>query len=184
VRGALRTFRDISAGLLVLALALDPLAGRLLWLSCQKALLRHDVAKHIVSLAREDGLVLFEFTKFEAGILLRWEHPREFEYQGRMYDIVEAQDLGDAVRYLCWWDRQETRLNAEMRSLALRALGQTPRIGEKSLQSADGSRLFCRPSRPDGPAVSSAPTSCPSGRPSGLYVHFPLNPPTPPPERG
>lgn len=184
MRGALRTSRDLAAGLLVLALVLDPLAGRLLWLSYQKILVRKDVAKHIVSRAREGGLVLFQFTKFEAGILLRWEHPREFEYQGKMYDVVEAQELGDTVRYLCWWDRQETKLNAEMRSLVLRAVGQAPRLGEKSPQSGGGSKLFCGPSCPAGPAGAPDSSFGSSGRPSGLYDRFPLIPPTPPPERG
>lgn len=184
MRRALRLPSNLAAGLLVLALVLDPLAGRLLWLSYQKTLVRKDVGKHILPGVREDGLVLFQFTKFEAGILLRWEHAREFEYQGRMYDVVETQELGDTVRYLCWWDSEETKLNAEMRSLALRAVGQAPRLGGKNPQSAAGSKLFCRPSRRDGPAVSPDSSCGPSGRQSGFYNHFPLSPPTPPPERG
>jgi hypothetical protein len=39
---------------------------------------------------------------------LKWEHDKEFEYNGQMYDVVEVADIGDSLQYLCWWDKAET----------------------------------------------------------------------------
>lgn len=69
----------------------------------------------IAGLDKEE-LVLLKFTKADS-VKLRWEHDREFEYQGEMYDVVERHIKGDTTYYYCWWDFEETILNQKLQSL-------------------------------------------------------------------
>ena len=62
-------------------------------------------------------LVLLTFAKSETENLLQWEHSREFEYGGEMYDVVETRKNKDSVSYLCWWDNEETKLNQQLSKL-------------------------------------------------------------------
>lgn len=120
----------LFAGLLALVFLVDPISGVFAWIHLEKAIVRGEARRHIVSGAGEDGLVVLEFTKTEAESLLRWEHPREFEYDGQMYDIADSWTRGDTVFYRCWWDRAETRLNNRLRELAVRAFGDAPKMGD------------------------------------------------------
>lgn len=64
----------------------------------------------------KDELVLLKFTKADSAEL-RWEHAREFEHHGEMYDIVERSLQGDTTYYYCWWDHEETKLNKKLQSI-------------------------------------------------------------------
>ncbi|TFV94361.1 hypothetical protein E4S40_10050 [Algoriphagus kandeliae] len=50
------------------------------------------------------------FTQEESQTLLDWEHEREFEYQGEMYDVLEIKEKGDQIEYLVWHDQEESEL--------------------------------------------------------------------------
>lgn len=64
-----------------------------------------------------DALVLLKFSKKEIPTKLRWEHSKEFEYDGQMYDIVDVKVKGDSIFYRCWWDHEETALNKKLKKL-------------------------------------------------------------------
>lgn len=53
-------------------------------------------------------IVLLKFSTAEHKTKLRWEHAKEFEYRGNMYDVIESKVVGDTTYYSCWWDREET----------------------------------------------------------------------------
>lgn len=125
--GALRA---LAVGLVALAFVADPTAGSLTWLNIERAIVKKAVDHHIVAGIEASDLVLLEFSREETETLLRWEHAREFEYDGQMYDVVETWAVGGTVYYRCWWDREETALNNRMRILALRGLGDSPRVGD------------------------------------------------------
>ncbi len=55
---------------------------------------------------------------------LRWEHSKEFEYRGQMYDVASKFVMGDTTIFYCWWDHEETALNKKLRSLVQLAMGQ------------------------------------------------------------
>ncbi len=76
-----------------------PLAATFAWLHVRKALVRAVVQEEIQAGMDEEALVLLKFTDTEAQLLLHWEHDREFEYLGQMYDIVETEQIGDTVYY-------------------------------------------------------------------------------------
>ncbi len=118
------------AGLLAVLFLADPIVGVSAWIYARKAAVRHEVRRHIISRTERTGLVLLEFSKAETESLLRWEHSREFEFSGQMYDIVESWTEGDRIYYRCWWDRAETRLNKILRELAVRSFGAAaPKFG-------------------------------------------------------
>lgn len=135
--GALRA---LAVVLVALPFVADPTAGSLTWLDLERANVKKAVDRHIVAGIEAGDLVLLEFSRAETETLLRWEHAREFEYDGQMYDVVETWAVGDTVFYRCWWDREETALNNRMRLLALRALGDAPRVGDKGASLGTSSR--------------------------------------------
>lgn len=71
-------------------------------------------------------LTMLVFSHNHIQRLLRWEHDGEFEYKGQMYDVVETTSDRDSVRYLCWPDHHETRLNRHLNHLVSQALGAHP----------------------------------------------------------
>jgi hypothetical protein len=173
--------RALAAGSLALLFILDPSFGSLTWLNLRKAIVRNGVDRRIVAGIEDGGLVVLEFSKDESRTLLRWEHFREFEYDGRMYDVVETWAVGDKVYYRCWWDREETELNDRMRALAARALGDVPRIGDpgdergSSLRSSAFLLAGRWPLRTPGPLAVQVRTF------SSSYTSVSLSPPSPPP---
>lgn len=80
----------------------------------------------------KDELVLFKFTETEKQNDLRWEHSKEFEYKGEMYDIVETQFHGDTTYYWCWWDYEETKLNKQLDGLLAFAYKKDTRTNSKN----------------------------------------------------
>lgn len=72
-----------------------------------------------------EELVLLKFSKEETQTKLRWEHSKEFEYNGQMYDIVSKEVKGDSIFYRCWWDHDETKLNKKLKSLVANAFNKS-----------------------------------------------------------
>ncbi len=78
------------------------------YLSLQQKYIKEGVKNKIEEGIRENELVKLTFSTSEIDKVLRWEHDKEFEYNGQMYDVVEVTDVGDSLQYLCWWDKAET----------------------------------------------------------------------------
>jgi len=108
-----------------------PLAGTYIILKNQKKIIRKEVKRNIIKGIDQEQLVLLKFHKKEIFNLLRWEHSKEFEYNGEMYDIVNTENKGDSVYYYCWWDYKETALNKELRELTMSALEKDKRSNEQ-----------------------------------------------------
>ncbi len=108
--------RKIAAIVLLLAL-FAPMTASYTWLQFQKSLVKKEVKEQIDAGIERDKLVLLEFSKEEAKTKLRWEHSREFEYRGNMYDIVKTKVKQDSVYYWCWLDHEETKLNDQIITL-------------------------------------------------------------------
>jgi len=71
--------------------------------------------KMIEGLDREE-LALIKLSKKHSD-KLKWEHSKEFEYRGEMYDVVYKKETTDSLFYWCWWDHEETQLNKQRASL-------------------------------------------------------------------
>lgn len=153
------------------------------WLQHKKTKVRKEVKRQLLAGKADDELVLLKFSLEASKTELRWEHSREFEYQGQMYDIVRTEQRGDSVIYHCCWDREETQLNAAIKTLVSRILhkdvehnSQQERLFSflKSLYHAGMSEWHL-------PCLA----ECVSGFPANPVVfppHPTLSPPIPPPE--
>ena len=113
----------LSTGLLLCLIL--PFAATWKFLSIQL----HQVKKE-VSIQIRDGKpdrpeVLLKFTP-EQSAQLYWEHSKEFEYKGEMYDVIRTEEKGDTVFYWCYWDKKETRLKKSLDNLLTNAIGQGP----------------------------------------------------------
>lgn len=101
-----------------------PISGTYLALQYQKFQVRKEVKEHVVAHTDKEELVLLKFTPAQAQADLQWEHSKEFEYQGQMYDVVETSVRNDTIYYWCWWDHEETKLNRQLTTLLADVLEQ------------------------------------------------------------
>jgi hypothetical protein len=106
--------KSLSIWLLVVLIA--PAVLAVSWLHFEKRQVKREVKWNMIAGLDNEELVLLKFTQVDSA-KLRWEHDREFEHQGEMYDIVERQIKGDTTYYYCWWDHEETKLNQKLQSL-------------------------------------------------------------------
>ncbi len=86
--------------------------------------MRHEVKEMILAGMDNSDLVLLKFSKQSAKKNLDWEHSREFEYQGDMYDVVRSESTIDSVSYWCWKDEKESKLNKSISSLVNKVMNQ------------------------------------------------------------
>ena len=71
----------------------------------------------------QDEQLLWKFSTEDAKLKLDWEHSREFEYKGEMYDVLRSETKGDSIWYWCYWDRKETKLWKELNVLLVNLMG-------------------------------------------------------------
>ncbi len=108
--------KKIISFLLLLSFAI-PFWGAVTVLQFQKAKTRKEVKKQIKAGLFPEELTLLVFSKTEAKGLLHWEHDKEFEFNGQMYDVVERGQSGDSVWFLSYWDHHETKIKKSLKDL-------------------------------------------------------------------
>ena len=159
-----------------------PFTGTFCWLHFQKSLVKKKLKTEIIAHLDQQELVFLKFSKAEKDTRLKWEHAKEFEYQGQMYDIVKSELTGDSVSYWCWPDHEETRLNRNLNKLVAMALGVDPQNKEnqqhlmnfiKTLYHADRFQWSALPF----PELNLFPCTC-----TFVYASLCKSPPVPPPE--
>lgn len=94
------------------------------FLQFEKSAIRREIKWKMIASMDNEELVLLKFTKEETETKLRWEHSKEFEYDGQMYDIVSKEIKGDSIFYRCWWDHEETELNKKLKKMVAIAFDQ------------------------------------------------------------
>lgn len=100
-----------------------PFIGSFIWLKHQKHQVKKSIKKEIIAGIDSSELEKLSFTLEQSQTDLEWEHSKEFEYQGNMYDIVKQEIVGDSIFYLCWLDVEETVLNKKLSALLAVAWG-------------------------------------------------------------
>lgn len=103
-----------------------PFFGAWQFLSIQIHQIREQVHAIVLHNLTEDQKLLLTFSNEDALTKLEWEHSREFEYNGEMYDVISLEVNGDSTSYLCYHDVRETRAKNELRNVIASALGSTP----------------------------------------------------------
>lgn len=121
--------------ILLISSLIGPYLGISLYLKHEKKMLKREIKHRIIEGINRSELVELSFTPEEEK-QLRWEHSKEFEYKGEMYDVVESKSENGKITYWCWWDNEETSLNRRLNSLLSRALNDThPSNSTKNAQS-------------------------------------------------
>ena len=98
-------------GILLFLCLLAPVVSTFSYLHYHKRSVRKHLKHDMMKTLDKDSFTLLKFSKEEAKNELNWEHSREFEFEGEMYDVVQTIEIGDSIHYYCWWDHKETRLN-------------------------------------------------------------------------
>lgn len=87
------------------------------WLSMEKRQIQKNVRNFILPSVDESELIIFEVSTSDTTTHFKWKHSKEFEYQGKMYDIVKRKQTGDEITYLVWQDDEETVINSKIKQL-------------------------------------------------------------------
>lgn len=106
-------------GIIVLLLALvNPMYYAYVGYHLELKKIKREVKNKLIFDTPREELVTLKFelggNEFKS---LDWKHSSEFEFQGKMFDIVEADTIGHFIQYLCFPDKQETALNQEFDDL-------------------------------------------------------------------
>ena len=120
-----------NIGIFLLLCLLLPSAGTYVWLTFHKKNLKKEVKHKLIAGIDKEELVLLKFSKAEVDKKLKWEHSKEFEYEGQMYDVVETKTTKDSISYWCWWDYEETKLNQKLNKIFIGVLGEDNQTKEK-----------------------------------------------------
>lgn len=122
--------RKLPGILLLLCLA-APLIGTYAGLRFEKYRVRKELKIRMLAGLPDSVLVFFQFSKNACNTLLRWEHAREFEYRGEMFDVVKQSVRNDSLLLWCWRDHAETKLNSQLRRLIAEYQNNDPCRHEK-----------------------------------------------------
>lgn len=161
---------------------LVPFTGTYLWLYCEKAAVKQQVKQKILGGIDKEELISLTFKTTETSEILHWEHPGEFEYLGRMYDVVETKVKGDSISYWCWPDHEETQLNRQINEMAKTDTEKNTPINNSLIKYLDFGKDICHP---NAPVVKTDVQNELQSRPD-RRINIPVftlnTPPSPPPE--
>jgi hypothetical protein len=85
------------------------------WLSMEKRQIQKHVRNNILPSVDESELVIFEVSASDTSSQFKWKHAKEFEFNGKMYDIVDRKQTDDDITYLVWQDDEETAINSKIK---------------------------------------------------------------------
>ncbi len=103
-----------------------PFWGTMGYLQFQRKLHRKEIKRQLQAGIPRENLVELRFSREDSARLIKWKHEREFEYLGRMYDIVEKDSRADSLIYHCIPDHRESWLNHEADRILARSSGSDP----------------------------------------------------------
>jgi hypothetical protein len=179
---AISILKTTSVILLLICFLFDPLARNFTWLHYRKVMVKKEVQRQIDDGMDKNKLVVFKFSQEDTKTKLRWEQASEFEYNHKMYDVVETEIIGDAVYYQCWYDHEETMLISQLEELACQVMGNNPAFRiEGALLEFFSESLYCLFSFDYDIPVPEL-LNKQSGLFSYLFSQILLQPPKPPPQ--
>lgn len=148
----------------------------------QKYIVKKEIKKQIINGIDINELTLLEFSKIESQQKLEWEHSREFEYNGKMYDIVESKVKDDSVYYWCWEDNEETELNIKLNTLAEKDVGSNNTNNENLKRLSNFLFSLFYSNEDPFNTENNKKSSSLSAYYINNYLSLPTNPLTPPPK--
>jgi hypothetical protein len=103
------------ASISLLVCLLFNLAGYQLIFHFQRQLVRTEMENILKAHSDRINTERFIFSSgSEAAGKINWENDREFCFNGKMYDLVERQNMGDKIIIVCVNDRKETDLFSKL----------------------------------------------------------------------
>ena len=147
-------------------------------------MLKREIKWKMIAEMDHDELVLLKFSKEDIKTKLRWEHSKEFEYDGEMYDIVDTEIKGDSIFYRCWWDYEETALNKKLKKLVASAFDkdQTNRDSQNDLYTYFRSFFFSELVEWKAIPIENIESVYRTSLHKEIFKSLRLAPPTPPPK--
>lgn len=85
------------------------------WLSMEKRQIQKHVRNNILPSVDKTELITFKVSLADTSSQFKWKHAKEFEFNGKMYDIVDRKQTGDDITYLVWQDDEETVINSKIK---------------------------------------------------------------------
>ena len=113
-------------GYILLMSLTAPILTAVGWLAYHREMVREQLEHELYLTADESELVTLTFSVSDSKTQLEWEHDREFEYQGQMYDVVSSKSTTDSITYVVIWDRAETKIKAQLATLLDRSVQDDP----------------------------------------------------------
>lgn len=113
------------SGILLLSCLSLPFLGIVTVFHFQKSQIRREIKHKIIDGLDPSELARISLHKNDLS-QLRWEHSKEFEFEGEMYDVVSTIETKDSITYWCWWDYEETTLNQALKHQLAQALNTNP----------------------------------------------------------
>jgi hypothetical protein len=148
----------------------------------EKRKVKKEIKWRMIDRMDKAELVLLKFTKEQAEAELEWEHSREFEYNGQMYDVVEKSEYGDTTYYYCWWDHEETKLNRLLSELVSNTMGKNPLNKERQERLNTFLKSLFYLEKSDNNLLAKSVKETPDGNLLFDYTSIQFSPPSPPPE--
>jgi hypothetical protein len=92
----------------------------------RKQAIKEAVKERILAGVGQNELVQLTFSLQAIDSELKWEHSKEFEYKGEMYDVVKSEQWADSITYWCIHDKAETEINRQLDQLTAQESGKDP----------------------------------------------------------
>jgi len=119
-----------------------PFLGTYAWLSGRIENAKESASLTIKRAIPQDDQLLWTFSISDARTKLQWEHSKEFEFKGEMYDVIRSETKGDSILYWCYWDREETKLKRQLDILIVNMMGPGSHNRNQGTQINDCFRSF------------------------------------------
>ena len=178
----MRTSARLFSILLLLSLVL-PFAGTRLWMEYARGQVREEVKHRLFDGLPDEELVELRFSLADARTELDWEHEREFEWNGQMYDVVRKQEIRDSLVLVCYPDNAESEIKRQLRELTERLWQSDPRQQQQHAQLRHFQKILINQGFETLSLQSPNPGCQPVPESIGLPVQHPfLQPPAPPPK--
>ena len=74
---------------------------------------RKSVSEEFLKNIDKEDLTCLQFSENEIDHI-DWENANEFEFKGKMYDVVTSEKINGIIYFYCWNDQKETALNQKI----------------------------------------------------------------------
>lgn len=149
-------------------------------LKSQLVTVRESVEKKYEEGFDRERILTFQFTPKEIQENLRWEHDREFEYEGQMYDVIERRTVDGLIELRVYADHEETELKLKLAHLLQGDLGEEPCEDQPTITDFHF-QLFQSSSENWTANPAYSPLSKANSNPTIPLSQRQYSPPTPPP---